>query len=133
MKPFPYTDIKQKVANIVIREYVAHSYLYYEKDSPIIDDGQFDKLCKWIEENYDWIKPFDINNYLEESEIHAGSGFVAASKITGPTQRYAEYLLEGASLARDEKEGKETKHISKLYTKPRPKPKEVDEDDPLGL
>lgn len=86
--------LKKFYAHIAIREYAAHSYLYYIKDTSIISDGDFDSICKFILENFDWIKPFDINDYIDRESMKAGTGFNIANKVCGQTKEYAEGLLK---------------------------------------
>lgn len=86
--------LAQQLATVAIRAYAAHSYLYYEKDSPVISDGDFDALCEWLLENYDWIKQYDLNNYLNRKSLRAGTGFDIAPKVSGMTLQHALGLLE---------------------------------------
>lgn len=84
-------------AHVAIRAYAAHSYLYYKKDTNVISDCDYDALCVWLSENYEWIKSYDMNNYLDLGELICGSGFVAAEKVCGQTRDYAESLIEKPS------------------------------------
>lgn len=86
--------IIQQVATVAIRCYAAHSFIYYEKDDQIIPDGEFDEVCKWLLDNYDSVKPFDISGYLDRSALEAGTGFNISKKVCGQTRDYALSLLE---------------------------------------
>lgn len=96
-------------AAIAIRQYAIHSYLYYVKDSPIISDGAYDELCRWLLKNYKWIKPHDINGYLDKERLREGSGYHLASLVCGLTKEHAELRLkqhlEGQKALSNKKEG----------------------------
>ena len=119
MKPPPYEHLKNQVAFVVIRAYAAHSYIYYELNDNIISDHEFDALWKFIVENYDWIKPFDLNDYLPPKDQGTSSGFDIAKRVVGQTKDYAYDLL---------KEHKAK--MKKATAKPKPKPaREVIDED----
>lgn len=118
MNPPPYQHLKQQVAFVCIRAYAAHSYLYYEKDESIISDREFDALCKFLLENYEWIKPFDLNDYLDRGSLEAGSGFAIASKVCGQTKDYALDLV---------------KENKKKPKRAKPKPAPVDDEEEFDL
>lgn len=84
--------IEAQIAFIAIRAYAAHSYLYYERDENIIADHEYDRLCKWLLENYEWVKAHDINKYLDAGALEAGTGHQL--KVVGQTKKYADDLLE---------------------------------------
>lgn len=84
--------ILPQICFIAIRAYAAHSYLYYEKDENIIPDHEYDQLCRWIYSHWAWIKPHDLNNYLDFGALDAGTGHQL--KVTGQTRDYAEDLLK---------------------------------------
>lgn len=121
MRQPPYAHLKQQVAFVCIRAYAAHSYLYYEKDSSVISDGEFDALCKFLLDNYEWIKPFDLNDYLDKGSLEAGSGFAIAGKVCGQTRDYALDLLKT-----------EKKKPAKAKPKPAPVDDEEEEFDLIG-
>lgn len=87
--------IRSRVAFVAIRHYAALSYLYYEEDFSAVEDHDFDALCKWLLDNYSWVKPHDINGYLSKSSLRAGTGFDIASKVCGQTRDFAVYLKTG--------------------------------------
>lgn len=86
------TFLLPQVAFVAIRAYAAHSYIYYTKHENIITDHEFDDLCVWLKDNFEWLKPFDINDYLCFSALEAGTGYQL--KIVGQTRDYAEDLLK---------------------------------------
>lgn len=118
--------IKGQVAFYAWRAYAAHSYLYYVLDESIIDDSEYDSLCHWILENYDWIKPYDINNYLDRDGLDAGTGYHIAEKVCGQTREYALLLLADHEKAVHQREERAEKQKTK---KKKPKPKRTIDDD----
>lgn len=84
--------IHQQVAFVAIRAYAVHSYLYYVRHVNIISDDEFDLLCRWLIGNWVWIKPYDINNYLDITGLNAGTGYHL--KVLGQTKQYADEMYE---------------------------------------
>lgn len=91
------TAIQPEVAFFAIRSYAALSYLYYERDISLVDDQSYDALCKWLLENWDWIKPHDLNNYLQKDALEAGTGFHL--DVTGMTRQWANDLAKSKGAA----------------------------------
>lgn len=98
--------VLHQMATVAWRNYAAHSYLYYVKDDPVISDGEYDVLCRFIRDNFDWIKPHDLNDYLHLDGLEAGSGFDIAPRVTGQTKDYAEDLLKEFRAKRKNKKPK---------------------------
>lgn len=90
--PFPKV-LEASIARNAIREYAAHSYLYYKLDNPVISDGEYDELCKWLEREFEWVKKHDINDYLHLDLLSCGSGYDIVGQISGLTLRYAMSLI----------------------------------------
>lgn len=88
--------LRKRLAFIAIREYAALSWCYYEHDVSPISDEQFDELCEWLRQEYANIKQWDINNYLDEAALAAGTGYHLTTKICGQTLDYAHNLLKEA-------------------------------------
>lgn len=84
--------IEKVVAFKAIQAYAAFSYAYYEKDVSLIDDQEFDALCRWLHNNFNWLKPHDINNYLDEDSLLAGTGYNV--NVIGQTRDHAEALIK---------------------------------------
>lgn len=115
--------ILPNVAFVAIRAYAAYSYLYYDKDESLVSDGDFDMLCKWMLENYDALKPHDINGYLKRGMLQAGTGFhLAMGKVCGMTKKWADEQLEIANRRKP-----------KRKAKARPKPQPLADDDDLSI
>lgn len=86
----PPKQLERVVAFTAIKLYAMHSYLYYRLDAPIIDDRRYDLLCHWLLANYDWVKPYDINDFLDRGALKAGTGFEL--QVVGQTKDAADAL-----------------------------------------
>jgi len=128
MKPPPYEHIKNQVAFVVIRAYAAHAYIYYTLNDNIITDHEYDALWKFIQENYDWIKPFDLNNYLPPKNQQRSSCFEGVDRICGQTRDYAIDLLKEHKRKIKEATEATAKPIQKPKLKPKPTREVIDED-----
>lgn len=118
----PPAMIEKQIATVAIRSYAANSFLYYRCDWSPISDGDYDALCKWLLENYDWIKPHDVSGYLSRESLRCGTGFDIADKVCGQTKEYAEALYRLAH----KKEPKVTK-----AKRPKEESDEIDMEDLL--
>ena len=66
--------IWDKNPNMLIPYYLMFSYLYYEKDITLIDDGEFDQMCKTLLDKYDDLK--HIHKHLvSKDDLTAGTGY----------------------------------------------------------
>ncbi len=124
MKPPPYEHIKNQVAFVVIRAYIAHAYIYYKLNDNIISDHEFDALWKFIVDNYEWIKPFDLNDYLPPKDNGTSSCFDSMDRVVGQTRDYAIDLL---------KEHKRKMRKATANPKPKPTREVVVVDDDFDL
>ena len=60
--------------NMVIPYYLMLSYLYYEQNVSLIDDAEFDKLCKTLLEKLDNLN--HMHKHLDSKEsLTAGTGY----------------------------------------------------------
>ena len=59
---------------MLVPYYLMLSYLYYEKNDPLIDDGEFDKLCKTLLDKFDSIKHMH-KSLINKSALAAGTGY----------------------------------------------------------
>ena len=87
--------LRSRVAFNAIRMYVVFSYLYEVKDDSPAADYQFDELCIWLTENYDWVKPYDLNEYLPRIDTgnpQIKSGSHCAHRVCGQTKEFAEQI-----------------------------------------
>ena len=66
--------INELSINRLVPYYLMSSYLYYEHDKNVLDDTQFDYLCKKILDN--WNDITHIHKHLLDKEtLQAGSGY----------------------------------------------------------
>lgn len=92
--------IQKGVAFKAIQAYAAFSYAYYQKDISLVSDKDFDFLCRWLEYNFEWVKPHDLNNYLDLDALIAGTGYQV--NVVGQTRDYAELLIADYNKAMDD-------------------------------
>ena len=60
--------------NMLIPYYLMFSYLYYEKNISLIEDGEFDDMCKTLLEKLDSLT--DMHKHLVKKEsLTAGTGY----------------------------------------------------------
>ena len=50
------------------------SYLYYEQDKNVLDDTQFDYLCKKLYDNWDNVEHMH-KHLIDKDNLKAGSGY----------------------------------------------------------
>ena len=60
--------------NMLVPYYLMFSYLYYEKNVSLIDDGEFDQMCKTLLEKYDDIEHFN-KDLVNKENLKAGTGY----------------------------------------------------------
>lgn len=68
-------SLQRQFANHAIRQYVVCSHLYYKHEISHITDAEYDQLCRWLCDNFDWIKPHDVNGYLDINSLLCGTGY----------------------------------------------------------
>ena len=63
----------------LLKEYLIHCYLYYKKDSSIISDTDFDKLCRRLFQAFDagdeTLRYSSYRKYVSIPDLHAGTGY----------------------------------------------------------
>ena len=60
--------------NMLIPYYLMFSYLYYEKNISLIDDAEFDGMCKTLLEKFDTLSHMHKHLVKKES-LTAGTGY----------------------------------------------------------
>ena len=60
--------------NRLVPIYLMSSYLYYEQDKNVIDDTQFDYLCKKLYDNWDNVEHMH-KHLIDKDNLKAGSGY----------------------------------------------------------
>ena len=58
----------------IARHYIMSSYLYYELDVNVLDDFEFNYICKRLYEEYDDINPI-VKKHIDRSELVASTGY----------------------------------------------------------
>ncbi len=60
--------------NRLVPIYLMSSYLYYEQDDSVLDDTQFDYLCKKLYDNWDKVEHMH-KPLIDKANLKAGSGY----------------------------------------------------------
>jgi NAD-dependent DNA ligase len=60
--------------NRLVPIYLMSSYLYYEQDKNVLDDTQFDYLCKKLYDNWDNVEHMH-KHLIDKDNLKAGSGY----------------------------------------------------------
>ncbi len=60
--------------NRLVPIYLMSSYLYYECDKNVLDDTQFDYLCKKLYDNWDSVEHIH-KHLIDKDNLKAGSGY----------------------------------------------------------
>ena len=59
---------------MLVPYYLMHSYLYYVMNEPIIDDMEYDEICRELKEKWD-----NVNHYhkhlIDKQSLGAGTGY----------------------------------------------------------
>lgn len=110
--------VQRQIATVAIREYCVHSYLYYEKNTSIISDGEYDELCAWLRQNLKALREYDLNGYLDKELLKAGSGY--GLKLSGQTleaaeARYKLLMEEKPSFKKQKSADRITKKVTTQY------------------
>ena len=68
-----------------------YSYLYYEEDSPIISDGEYDSICKRLHNEWDNVEHFH-KHLIDKETLLAGTGY---------TLKYPNRVIDAAKLLKE--------------------------------
>ena len=60
--------------NMLVPYYLIHSFLYYEKDDPIISDEEYDRICKMLYDAYDIVEHHH-KHLIDKNSLLAGTGY----------------------------------------------------------
>ena len=60
--------------DLLIPKYLIHSYLYYEQDTNLITDEEFNAICKELLDNFDEIE-HPHKHLLDKESLKANTGF----------------------------------------------------------
>ena len=66
--------IYDKNSNMLVPYYLMYSYLYYEKDSPIISDAEYATICKRLHDEWDDIEHYH-KHIIDKENLVAGTGY----------------------------------------------------------
>lgn len=69
-----WVDIKDLEPNKLVKFYLMSSYLYYEQDVNVLNDSEFDTLCKILLKNFDNIQHMH-KNLLDKESLKASTGY----------------------------------------------------------
>ena len=67
-------ELHNVTINRLVPIYLMSSYLYYEHDKNVIDDTQFDYLCKKLYDNWDSVEHMH-KHLIDKDNLKAGSGY----------------------------------------------------------
>ena len=59
---------------MLVPYYLMYSYLYYEKDSPIISDAEYDTICKRLHDEWDNIEHYH-KHIINKEHLVTGTGY----------------------------------------------------------
>lgn len=60
--------------DLLVPKYLIHSYLYYEQDTNLITDEEFNAICKELLDNFDEIE-HPHKHLLDKESLKANTGF----------------------------------------------------------
>ena len=63
-----------KNPNMLVPYYLMFSYLYYKQNISLIDDAEYDTLCKTLLDKFDVIKHFH-KHLINKDALTAGTGY----------------------------------------------------------
>ena len=63
-----------KNPNMLVPYYLMFSYLYYKQNISLIDDAEYDTLCKTLLDKFDDIKHFH-KHLINKDALTAGTGY----------------------------------------------------------
>ena len=87
--------IYDKNANMLVPYYLMYSYLYYEKDSPIVSDTEYDTICKRLYDEWDTIEHYH-KHIINKEDLTAGTGY---------TLKYPTIVKDTALLLKEKQSG----------------------------
>jgi len=67
-------DVWRTNNNMLVPYYLMHSYLYYQKNEPIISDIEYDELCKTLKDKWNEVEHFH-KHLVDVESLGAGTGY----------------------------------------------------------
>lgn len=98
----------------MVGKYLIASYLYYECDYSMMEDTEFDQICKGLLEKFDFYHDNHPHGYLlDRDALAAGTGHhITPGKYPAIVKTIAHCVLEHHRLGRDYlKEIEERSHL----------------------
>jgi hypothetical protein len=88
---------------MLIKNYLIHCYLYYEKNESIISDTDFDKMCSRLLANWNNYQSA-YKKYISKNDLAAGTGFTLFYDHKTGKRNYPKEIVEEAEtkLARSQ-------------------------------
>lgn len=74
----------QKIDHGAVARFLVHSYLYYVLNDSIISDPEFDKLSRYLLQNWSKVE-HPHKKYISKLDLQAGTGFKAVCRKDLPT------------------------------------------------
>lgn len=59
---------------MLVPYYLMHSYLYYVMNDPIIEDIEYDELCRELKEKWDSVEHYH-KHLIDKQSLGAGTGY----------------------------------------------------------
>ena len=60
--------------NMLVPYYLMHSYLYYVMNEPIIEDIEYDEICRELKEKWDSVNHYH-KHLIDKQSLGAGTGY----------------------------------------------------------
>lgn len=71
--------------NMLVPYYLMSSYLYYKLDDCVISDGEFDDICKTLNEKWDMVEHFHKHLVIRDNLL-SGTGFCLTDNVDFPNR-----------------------------------------------
>ena len=59
---------------MLVPYYLMHSYLYYVMNEPIVDDMEYDEICRELKEKWDSVEHYH-KHLIDKESLGAGTGY----------------------------------------------------------
>jgi NAD-dependent DNA ligase len=60
--------------NMLVPYYLMHSYLYYVMNEPIIEDTEYDEICRELKEKWNSVEHYH-KHLIDKQSLGAGTGY----------------------------------------------------------
>lgn len=79
--------------NAALRLYLMTSYLYYHCHKSVIEDHDYDSLCKYLLKNYSKVT-IEHKKYVSEGDLRAGTGYALKEDEYPEIVKQAAFMLD---------------------------------------